>query len=70
MGIIARIFFSNSTTLRGPFMRYTKITFIKVKYAYAAKGRKSDMTTFQWLADILDCIVELKASRRHIIDAH
>ena len=33
------------------------------------RAESPNMTTFQWLADILDCIAELKASRRHIIDA-
>lgn len=33
------------------------------------RAESQDMTSFQWLADILDCIAELKASRRHITDA-
>lgn len=33
------------------------------------RAESQDMTPFQWVADILDCIAELKASRGHISDA-
>ena len=33
------------------------------------RAESQDMTPFQWVADILDCIAELKVSRGHISDA-